>query len=102
MTTLSDIEFEAKYTTMPDPMYPEDSTWLRTPGEYKLDIPDNQLWTVVEGDDETALIVPGWHLVNRMGYLVTTEPWTDASEEFWWISPEDAAYIIAERAEEDE
>jgi primosomal protein N'' len=31
----------------------------------------NRVWTIVEGDDGELYIVNGYHLVNRMGYIVT-------------------------------
>lgn len=41
------------------------------------DAPLNTVWTVVEaGDDWMA--VPGFAVVNRLGYLKSNTPWTDA------------------------
>ncbi len=34
------------------------------------------VWTMVEGDDgESWYIVPGFHIVNRIGHVLTHEPW---------------------------
>lgn len=33
------------------------------------------LWTVVTGDDDNWYIVPGYHFVNRLGYIICKVPW---------------------------
>ncbi len=35
------------------------------------------LWTLVEGDNDNWYIVPGFHYVNRMNYIITKVPWKD-------------------------
>jgi len=40
----------------------------------------NNVWTIIEGDDDTMFIFSGVHLVNRMGYLITREEWTEETE----------------------
>lgn len=53
---------------------------LETYGEelqYVLDTAKTKplhIWTIVEGDDDTIVISAGYHLVNRMGYLITEQP----------------------------
>lgn len=42
----------------------------------------NTVWTIIDGDDESLWIVAGYHLVNRMGYLITEEPWQDEFEQY--------------------
>ena len=32
------------------------------------------VWTYIDGSDGQPLVVNGWHLVNRIGYLVTAVP----------------------------
>ena len=34
------------------------------------------VWTIIEGED-SLVIVNGVYRVNRLGYLITAEPWTD-------------------------
>ena len=41
--------------------------------------PDNNVWTWVDGD-EGSFIITGLAFVNRIGYFVTSEPWTDHVE----------------------
>lgn len=53
--------------------------------------PDNQVWTIVEtGDeDENWYALPGYHIVNKIGYAVTEKPWTDeAVTALWFEAPE--------------
>lgn len=35
----------------------------------------SRLWTVVDDDEGNAVVVPGYHFVNRQGYIITQEPW---------------------------
>lgn len=39
--------------------------------------PENRVWTLVDDDEGNPTIVSGFHLVNRIGYFVTEEPWTE-------------------------
>ena len=44
------------------------------------DQPLNHVWTIIEsGSDEDSnwYASPGFHIVNRMGYVMTKKPWTD-------------------------
>lgn len=43
--------------------------------------PAENVWTIIDTGDLT-LISPGFHLVNRMGYIVTTYPWQEGQTEF--------------------
>jgi len=38
------------------------------------------VWSIVEGDTGTLYVVPGFHVVNHLGYAVTERPWTEADE----------------------
>ena len=52
-----------------------------------LSVPEGDertIWTVLDCDGELS-IAPGEFLVNRMYYIQTTEPWTDADTEKEWI-----------------
>lgn len=35
------------------------------------------VWTYVDGDDGSTVIINGYHIVNRIGYFVTEIPATD-------------------------
>ena len=44
------------------------------------DQPFNHVWTILEsgdGEDDNWYASPGFHTVNRMGYVMTKRPWTD-------------------------
>lgn len=40
----------------------------------------NKVWTLVEVDGILYLI-PGFHVVNRLNYIITKQPWTDETIE---------------------
>ena len=40
----------------------------------------NNVWTIIEGDDDSRFIVNGVHFVNRIGYLITREEWEGETE----------------------
>lgn len=46
------------------------------------DIPDGTdyhfVWTMIEGDNGKWYLSPGWHVVNRIGYVLCTQPFDDA------------------------
>lgn len=44
------------------------------------DLPLNQVWTVVEGDNGKLYAITGFHIVNKLHYVVTEEPWTEEDE----------------------
>lgn len=41
----------------------------------------NNIWTVIVGDSDEWEIAKGFHIVNRMGYIITEEPWTEDDED---------------------
>jgi hypothetical protein len=38
------------------------------------------VWTMVDGERDKVIILNGWHLVNRLGYLITEERWQEGEE----------------------
>ena len=95
---MSMIEFDDKYTG--DPAYNHDGEegqdgFLETfePSITQVQIVNTlrpkTLWTVVEGDDGNLYIVAGYHLVNRLHYVVTVEEWSDDGEEYMWCEFEE-------------
>jgi uncharacterized protein (DUF983 family) len=51
--------------------------------EFVTSQPDNCIWTYLDGD-EGSYIVQGWHFVNRIGYFITSVPFTD--EDDIWVT----------------
>lgn len=49
------------------------------------DKPLNLVWTIVETDENHWVAQPGFHVVNRLGYCLTTTPWTDPSRDAYWF-----------------
>lgn len=45
--------------------------------EYLDTIEANRIWTVVEGDEGHQYIMSGKSFVNRIGYIVTENPWEE-------------------------
>ena len=43
---------------------------------------NKNIWTIVDGDDGDLLIIAGFHIVNRFGYLITDEEWEDEYEQY--------------------
>lgn len=49
----------------------------------KLD-PKN-VWSVVDADDGSLIATAGFHVVNVIGYVVTSRPWVTGNEQaIWW------------------
>lgn len=43
--------------------------------------PEDKIWTLVDADGK-EYIIAGWHFVNRLGYFVTEESFTDSNESY--------------------
>lgn len=41
----------------------------------------NHIWTLINGENENTWIVPGYSIVDRMGYFVTDNAWEDENIE---------------------
>jgi len=44
--------------------------------------PPNHVWTIVDsGDDSDGnwYALPGFHVVNKLGYVMTRRPWSDST-----------------------
>lgn len=47
-------------------------------------VPQSRLWTIVACDDQPGqpwVLMPGYHFVNRLGYIVTEEHWVDGADD---------------------
>ena len=38
------------------------------------------IWTVVDGDSGKPCAINGWHMCNRIGYMICKTPWGDGTE----------------------
>jgi hypothetical protein len=50
-----------------------------------VEVDEHYVWTVLDDGEGNLCISPGFHYVNRLDYIMTTKPWTDADEEKEWI-----------------
>lgn len=81
---LTEDEFDARYE--PVAAYEDDnSIW-----EYDQlgTLPVNHVWSVVEVDDD-LYVIPGYHVVNMVGYNVTAHPWEHENIEVRLWNPHD-------------
>jgi hypothetical protein len=82
---LSEDEFDTLYTLVPNHLNPS-AGWalgegrgclFETCGD-ELDFVRRQdprtIWTLLDGDDGDLYLASGYHLVNRIGYLISTMP----------------------------
>ena len=84
---LTEDEFFEKYKPVANHLA-EDAGWggvmFETYGEeldYVLSIANSEdsrrVWTIVDGDNGQTVIGDGYHLVNRIGYIITEKPCED-------------------------
>jgi hypothetical protein len=94
MTTFIEInedEFQDRYPLVPNHFDPN-ASWtydnnvgylFETYGE-EVEFVRNQdqrcIWTLIDGDDDCQCLVSGFHLVNRIGYLISQKPIPDGVE----------------------
>ena len=77
---LSFDEFIKEYKPKRNSLNPDaafDGHMFETFGEeenYVAHYDKNYVWTVIEENDRT-MIIPGYHFVNRLGYIITEKPW---------------------------
>ena len=96
---MTDTEFYSKYNTeynqvllkklkevlSPDDMCSFGGCMYETFGDelaYVKQVPNNRIWTIVDGDGDDLIIIAGYHFVNRLGYLVTDKAWEDEYEQY--------------------
>ena len=60
--------------------YGEDISYILSLANDKTGVNYKRVWTIIECED-TFVVSAGYHLVNRMGYLVTENPWDDPDDE---------------------
>jgi len=88
LTSLTEKQFDEQFTLVENHL-DDNASWggamFETYGE-ELDYVrmkaerSNNVWTIIEGDDDSMFIVNGIHFVNRIGYLITREEWTVETE----------------------
>jgi len=83
---LTEEEFESQFNLIDnhiDPNASWDNKMFETYDDelefVKQQNPRN-VWTIIEGDNDTTFISSGFHLVNRVGYLISLEEWEQPTE----------------------
>jgi hypothetical protein len=83
--TITEDEFDATYSLRPNHLNPN-ASWtigdgpgclFETYGEELAFVRSQDprtIWTLLDGDDGDQLVVSGYRLVNRIGYLISTTP----------------------------
>jgi len=74
-------QWVSKYQPLKNPIAshsPFDGYMFETFGEELKFVNDmltnkKQLWTLVQGDDDTELLIAGIHIVNRLGFFITNK-----------------------------
>jgi hypothetical protein len=72
-------------STLPDDMCSFGGCMYETFGEeleYVKAQPNKRIWTIVDTDGDDLIVIAGFHFVNRFGYLITDEEWSDENEEY--------------------
>ncbi|MDP9904744.1 hypothetical protein [Arthrobacter bambusae] len=84
MQQLTEDEFDARFTVVPDPVTGDDTR----PFDQGLDKTSRHLWTIVDADGDLYALT-GWHYVNRVGYLITEQTWEEEIEAKWFLCNSD-------------
>jgi len=82
---LSEDEFDERYPLLPNHLN-RDAGWVYGDGpgclfetygeelEFVRGQDPRTVWTFIDGDDNDQYVVSGFHIVNRIGYLISTRP----------------------------
>lgn len=84
MRQMTEDQFDEAFDVVPDPVTGD----IVRPTDQGLDRASRYLWTVVDADGD-LYAVSGWHYVNRVGYVITQQPWDEDTEAEWFVSPEE-------------
>lgn len=95
--TMGEAEFWERYVPIETPGQEGNGSYLREYADVK-GLDNHYVWTVVEGDDSTWVIDAGFHVVNKIGYLVTRNPWVTGMESGYYMDPEDFDELREEEA----
>jgi hypothetical protein len=95
LLSLSEADFDREFSPKAQP--DGNSIW-----EHKntLRYPADHVWSVVEVDDD-LYVIPGYHVVNVIGYNVTTKSWPHENIEVRLDNPHDDHASNCKDGEED-
>lgn len=43
---------------------------------------NKNIWTVIQGEHEDLWLIPGKHLINRLGFMISNKKWKNELEEY--------------------
>ena len=72
-------------TTSYNDLAPHNGCMYETYGkelDYVKNVPQGRVWTIIDNNDGWYGIIAGYHWINRLGYLITEEEWSDSNEEY--------------------
>lgn len=96
MKQLTEDEFDEQFTVV----LGADGESVRD--DYQGIDPDSKnLWTIVDADG-SLYAVTGVHRVNRFGYIVTEEAWTEDIEAVWHLCSDDDEDTDEEAGDDEE
>ena len=70
-TSITEDEWDQQYNPLNDSLLQDHGRDL----ELVMLQPKDQIWTLVEAENEKLFIRNGYHIVNRIGYYITQKPW---------------------------
>lgn len=45
--------------------------------DYVKSIDNNKIWTIISTENEESWFIPGFHIVDRLGFIICSNPWED-------------------------
>lgn len=81
MAYIDESTFTSEFRPMPNPV---DGGLIWDRAQDTIGLPADQVWTLVEGDSGLIWALPGYHVVNRIGYVVTEKKWYEPDLEALW------------------
>ena len=78
---MTEDEFDARYTTVDNHI--TGKWFFETYGEeldYIKSLDERYVWTYQDDDEGFPCYTAGYHFVNRIGYIVTKQPWRNPNE----------------------
>jgi hypothetical protein len=82
---MKEDDFYTKYNPLPSPSGSD--IWEYD--EIKLHADTKCVWTVVDGEAGEQYVLAGWHIVNKVGYVLTEIPWETGDEEAEFFTPDE-------------
>jgi len=84
---ISEDDFFDKYRPVNTPGTPANSGEFYHEYEHVKGLDAQNVWTIVDGEDGGMYAIAGFHIVNKVSYVVTEVPWETGLEEALWMEP---------------